>query len=244
MRNTSAAARRKSAWAGPSPVTALIIGLALVIWFAQVVPSTLYSECAYAAYWVSGWFSFTSLFQWTVVAIVAATVLWLVSFLDREQRRSWGEKLAQGAVILALAFWAVAIKSFLFPFASPPLAHTTMVVNALFPTDVRLETELASLDGPDAPQRPNVEFENHPLSYPAINRKTGEIFTSGFSPTGADMRRLEQCLAEQKRALAQYEKDRETLRAFMEDEFRAMKPVRPRDWRDQELDERPAGERE
>lgn len=232
--------RRKSVarkWAGPSPLTATILGLALIIWFSQFVPTTIYADCSYAAYWVGGWFSFTSIFQWTGVAIIAAAVLWIVSLLDREQRKAWGEKLAQGAVLFTLAFWFVAIKAFLFPYAAPQLAQMTAVVNALFPNDIILASELSPLAGADDPQRPKVEFENHPLSYPAINKKLGEIFTNKYSPTNADMTRLEECVAEQRRALAQWKKDQETLRAFEDDRFRAIKPARPRDWRDERLEE-------
>ncbi len=223
---------RRAEWGGPSHLTAAMIGLVFIIWFGQVVPTTLYSNCGYAAYWVAGWFSFSSLFQWTAAAVTAMILLWLVSFLDREGLNAWGERLAQGAILFVLAFWLFAVKSFLFPFAPPQLAQMTAIAGAIFPHDIVLVEELSPLNRPDDPDRPNVEFEFHPLSYGAINKKTREIFTSEFSPTEADLQRLQSCVAEQQRALAQWERDQETLEDYAHEIERSEKPSRPRDWRE------------
>jgi len=224
-------------WAIPSPLTVAIVALALILWFANFVPTTLYSGCDYAAYWVGGWFSFSSLFQWVAVAIAASIVLWLVSLLDRDRRKALGETLAQGALLFALAFWLLAVKSYLFPHAAPTHTRMIAIVGALFPMEAVLVREDHPLVGAGDPGRPRVEFEDHPFDNPAINKKMEDIFTSRYSPTAADMKRLEACLAEQRRALAQWKLDRETLRAWYDDEFYREKPKRPRDWKEERMEE-------
>ncbi|HNR77539.1 MAG TPA: hypothetical protein PKM48_10450 [Parvularculaceae bacterium] len=223
--------------AGPSPLSIVIIGLALVVWLTQFVPTTIYAECGYALYWVNGWFSFASLFQWMGVAIAAAIILWLVSFFDCEARKAWGEALMQGVLLVTLGFWLFAIKSFLFPYAFPNQAQMMTAVNFINPLDITLVTEPSPRIGDDDPLRPVVEFEDHPYFDPAIDKKLNEIFISEYSPTGADMMRLEACVAEQRRALAQWKLDRETLRAWYDEEFYRDKPKRPRDWREEVAEE-------
>jgi len=229
--------RKRGTWAALSPLSVAIIGAGLVIWFAQFVPTTVYSDCGYALYWVGGWFSFTSAFQWIAATVAALFALWMVSFLDRETRMNWGEALAQGALLFAFAFWLVAIKSYLFPYSAPTQARMAAIVGTLFPAILPIEYENYPQPGADDPGRPKVEFDTHPLNDPAINKKTAEIFTSKYSPTVADMQRLEACVAEQRRALTQYKLDRETLRVWYEEEFYREKPKRPRDWKEEAMEE-------
>lgn len=228
---------RSGQWEGPSPLTASIVSLALIVWVAQALPATIYSDCDYAFYWVSGWFAFSSLFQWTGAALAAMAALWLISFLDRDARENWGEALAQGALLFALAFWLFALKSYLFPFAPPTHARMIAIVDAAFPRPVVFDEDFRPRPGADEAGRPKVEFEDHPMFDPAINRKPREIFISRHSPTGADMQRLDACRAEQRRALAQWEKDRETLRAWYDREFYRESPKRPRNWMEERMEE-------
>lgn len=225
-------------WGGPSPLTAVILGLGLIIWFAQFVPTTIYSDCEYADYWVSGWFAFSSLFQWTGVAITAAAALWLVSLLGRARRTALIEVLTQGAILFALTFWFVAIKSYLFPHAAPQLTQMTAVVNALFPLPVIFDQGWTTIPPPTMSDGvPAVEFTSDPMRDPAINKRLTEIFTNQYSPTGADFARLRACVFEQKRASAQWRKDRETLWAYERDLELLAKPSRPRDWREEVMEE-------
>lgn len=229
--------RKRGRSAALSPLSVALIGLALVIRFTHLAPTIRYMDCEYPEYWVGGWFSFSSVYQMVAAAIAAGGALWLVSFLDRETRKNWGEALAQGVILFAFAFWLVAVKSYLFPYATPTQARMMAIVGTVFPTYGPFEYDDYPRPDDDEPGRPTVEFETHPANIPAINKKTAEIFTSKYSPTGADMQRLKACVAEQRRALAQWKIDRETLRVWYDEEFYREKPRRPRDWKEERLEE-------
>ena len=241
MTGRRGAYRKKSKWGGPLPLSITLIALSLIIWFAHFASMIAYADCAHVAFWVGGWFSFTSLFQWTGVAIAAATLLWAASFLNPASRKAWGEALAQGALLFTLGFWLLAVKSYVFPFATPSEAQMNAIVGAAFPMDAVLEAEPYP-PRPVDPDKPKVEFEDFPLFDPSINKRPGEIFTSRFSPTAADMKRLDACVAEQRRAIAQWKIDRETLRKYYDKFDYRQKPKRPLDWREEIAEEDARGE--
>lgn len=223
---------------GPSPLTSVIIGFGVIIWFAQFVPTTIYSDCAYAAYWVTGWFEFKSLFQWAGLALGLIAVLWLAHLFIREVRRDTAEMIMQGVMIVALAVWFVSLKAYLFPFAYPGAAQYSAIVGALHRANPLLEdSDLLLTRWPEGFPPPEVEFERHPLFYPVVNKRMPEIFTSEYSPTGADYKRMQSCVAEQKRALVQYERDRQALRAYWREVDERLEPARPRDWREEVAEE-------
>jgi hypothetical protein len=222
---------------GLLPLTAVIILFGAIVGIIGIFSTTRFSDCEFAAFWASGWFEFSSLFQWIAVAIAASIVLWLASLIDRDGGKAWGETLAQGALLFALAFWLLAIKSYLFPYATPAHARMIAIVDAAFPRTVVFDEEFDPRARDGNPDRPQVEFEDHPMFNPAINKRLPEIFTSRFSPTAADYKRMQACVAEQKRALAQYEKDRETLKVYWRRVDLAASPKRPRDWRDELAEE-------
>ncbi|MEK7264965.1 MAG: hypothetical protein AAB227_02595 [Pseudomonadota bacterium] len=235
MRGTLGKASRKERRnTGLSPLTTIVIGVGAIIWFAQIVPTLIYSDCQSAAYWLSGYFKFTSLYQWTGLAIGALLALWAASLFLREARGGVAEAVMQGVVLAALALWFISLKAYLFPFAFPGAASYASVMDRLHPMPVMLESELGlrSFWVEGLPQL-EVEFDQNPMRNPAIAKRLPEIFTSAYSPTAADFERLDRCVAEQHRALAQYRKDNEAIDDYRRRADLALRPTRPRDWREE-----------
>lgn len=235
MRGTLGNSRRKERRQfGLSPLTAIVIGIGTIIWFAQIIPTFGYSDCQYAAYWVSGYFEFASLFQWTGLAIGGLLALWAASLFLREARGAVAETIMQGVLLAALALWFISLKAYLFPFSFPGAATYASLMDRFYPKPPLFESEqdLQTIWVEGSPP-PEIEFEDDPMQNPAIAKRLPEIFTSANSPTGADFARLDRCLAEQRRALAQYRKDNEAIIAYLRRAELAARPARPRDWREE-----------
>lgn len=224
--------------AGLLSLTVVIVLFGAIVRIVQIPSTIWYSDCQFAAFWVSGWFEFSSLFQWTALTLALLSVLWLATLMLRDARSHTAQTLMQGLVLASLWIWLLSLKAYLFPFAEPSAAHYAALANRLNKADAII---VDAEDRPPArwPQGippPQIEFSERPLWRPEINKRLPEIFTSRFSPTGADYERMQTCVAEQKRALAQYEKDRETLKDYWRRVDLAVSPRRPRDWRE-EVDE-------
>jgi hypothetical protein len=209
-----------------------IMTLALIVWFANSFSVSIFTDCSYAAYWMSGWNTFTSLFQMTGAVIGLMCALWFASHFACGSPDGRVEPLLQGVILVTLAFWLIATKSFLLPHGWPRLTQVAEIVNAAFPRHALLEEEPSPIAGYDDARRPEVEFDRHPMSYPEINKRLGEIFTSRFSPTGDEMNRLGDCVVEQRRAFDQYKEDQAILREFEKEVLLSTPPKRPRDWRE------------
>lgn len=221
----------KSKGVGLSCLTAFILVFGICIWTAQVFATTAFSDCQLGLYWTSNWFQHGSLFQSSTLTLGLLLLLWASRALNGSVRNRASETAAQGVLILALAIWMISLKAFLFPFASPTKAQMFAAIEYVFPTAYALEVD------PVTPRfsygdAPNVEFTENPMNDPTINKQLSDIFTSRYSPTAADMERLHLCVAEQRRAAAQWEKDRKILQDFEREKELSVIPSRPRDWRD------------
>lgn len=234
MRRRARKSLLKTRGAGFPFLSAFILVFGICIWTAQVFATTTFSDCELGLYWTSNWFQYRSLFQSSAFALGLFVILWAVRAASGSVRGRAAETVAQGVLLLALAIWMTSLKAYLFPFAHPTKAQVDAVIGFLHPPPYVLEEERVGLPISRG-DLPDVEFTENPMNDPKINKRLPEIFTSRYSPTAADMERLQLCIVEQRRAVAQWEKDRKALEDFERELERQVKPGRPRDWRE-ELD--------
>jgi hypothetical protein len=234
MRRRARKSPLKARGAGFPLLSAFILVFGICIWTAQVFATTTFSDCEFGLFWTSNWFHYRSLFQTSAFALGLLVILWTFGAASGSVRGRAAETAAQGVLLLALAIWLTSLKAYLFPFAQPTKAQVDALIGFLHPLPYLLEEERVGLPISRG-DLPDVEFTENPMNDPKINKRLPEIFTSRYSPTAADMERLELCVVEQGRAAAQWEKDRKALEDFERDKERQVKPVRPRDWRE-ELD--------
>jgi hypothetical protein len=216
---------------GVSYLTAFILIFGICLWTAQSFGNNVLSDCQLGLYWTSNWFQFESLFQESAFTLGLLFLLWLVQAVNGSARNRTAETAAQGVLILAMAISMISLKAYLFPFAPPTQAQVYAAIDYYHPIpDVLVEERAAPpLSYDDAP---DVEFRENPVNDPRIDKQLSEIFTSRSSPTVADMERLHNCVAEQKRAAAQWEVDRKIIQDFEREKELLVNPSRPRDWRD------------
>ncbi|MEZ5921164.1 MAG: hypothetical protein R3C60_07385 [Parvularculaceae bacterium] len=213
---------------GVSLFTAFIAGFSLVITVIQMFVLNTSAECAYAGFWITGWFGFASVFHFAAVAVSTLGILFLIRIIAGYERNA-AEAAMQGVLISSLIAFMLALKAFVFPYGTPSSDQYASLVNQLSPMRaVLLEepiTEATAFDWPfDYPAPPPRPVR--PDRDPSINKRISEIFTSRNSPTLGEYSRLKQCISEYRSAREHYPADLDRYREWQKgfDEWRFAHP--------------------
>ncbi|WP_425409509.1 hypothetical protein [Hyphococcus sp.] len=192
-----------------SPFTIFLLGFGFIYWIMLMFTTVITVECEYAIIWVSGWFNFASLYQWSVVAIGLCAATWLARVLF-VKRLNCTETIAQFVFILALAAVAMAQKAYLFPYGAPSRLQVEKIVQSVWRNNLLLIEEQEILTDfregwkYDYPPPPFASSPEHPSWDETINLRLPQIFKSRNSPTWKEYQSMFTCFADYQLAVTDY----------------------------------------
>lgn len=195
-----------------SSFTIFILGFGLSYWIFHMFTMVMTVECEYAVIWVSGWFQFSSAFQWLAVAIGMCAVVWLMRVIILKDLNRL-ETLVQLVLILGLAAAFTTQKAYLFPYGTPSRDQVERFVS-IFSPPLRLFEEQDNIKAYtierwkyDYPPPPFARLPEHPRRNNEFNLRMPEIFDDKHSPTRPDEFRMWNCFWDYRRAELQYTQD-------------------------------------
>ena len=197
--------------------TIVLLMIGYFFWQYMLLTTSWGANCAFAVYWLHGWFNHVAPMQLFALSFALALLLWLIRL-----RAFWGalnpiETALQGVFILGFMVSLGFVKAMVLPYGTPSFAQASYLADKIAPQQLRLEEEKESLslalkqpwpfDFPPPP--PNPDWTEWMAGY---NPPLREIFTEQNSPSVAEYNEAQQCarryharLEEYRRAIDAYQ---------------------------------------